>query len=962
MPQQTSPVPPNSTKDCSHPAVESLEQQDGGSTLAVPRPDFVWPPEPRSEVRRQMRAYNQAREDQEELQLAIATQESLTDAVTGSVNDECKSFPARIAERMDSMVAMLDNELPLICDPSGDTWVFIDPPAQPAQCNECYEDYVQRYRRPFLMRAKFLLELESAFFERALSPTHQYRVIRRHGLVGKLPDSIKYVLDLTPPIEGEDAVYITTELCCAQGVLQWFKSTERWGVSKSLIGGAEECSLQGPSPRRQPSQRQQARDVLSNLRPADGEGQSIPLEYTQLRHRAAIERVLIAVQGQDPQINSAPKMFTTFAVAKYFGIIHSPLTDYIVRWLRAYPNSYFIEVLPEVSLKVADGLQCQQLCRDAFAILVGEEALANTHRCRDTAREDAHSVHGRKRDDLPELYQTRVEYGSKAFLDRIATIFEDLAGQSMMWMTDLPEYQKLVSIDLQGVTDSKILVSLKDRLQAYIRGAIYKVLCSNFLSMPGAKEGKNGDDDLFPRTNWTDIWNRLLPRERILTRSFWRALRNQDIIYGSSNFDLNEHMVDSYFDPDSETTDVEESMLSKNIFTKVYKAELEDLAIKLELLSNAHRVPGSDYKILPTESADLANRGTRDDAVKTGGIADSNPYGTVEPAFTMAPTLVSMSTEEGMTSGFQAQAEEDEDTKRLLVFPNMHNATNVAEEKRSTVCFAVSKFLNQVRAYIHPLCDRMLGSDDIYSPLELELTDTLVCLEDTEWKYLPIWANGNDDGSGGVYSDEVPLALGGFSTAGPSVHTGAGSSTASSDTYEVVGSQSDDSTRNTSTIVNDGRSSVLHPMRTYAMSESGESWNSVPTGDHGEVTGLHTFSGNPPSTGTRPIIPASDAGMLDSLKEIDIDEEAKANWDMATMEHVEMATAAAASQPPMIRDMEEAISNAFLEEDDNENEDYDDDNDSSATELGDCLSDNDAIDEVMEDLAFENEDEDMVIV
>jgi len=35
----------------------------------------------------------------------------------------------------------------------------------------------------------------------------------------------------------------------------------------------------------------------------------IPLEYWQLRLRAAIERVLIAVQGQDPQINSAPKIW-----------------------------------------------------------------------------------------------------------------------------------------------------------------------------------------------------------------------------------------------------------------------------------------------------------------------------------------------------------------------------------------------------------------------------------------------------------------------------------------------------------------------------------------------------------------------------------------------------------------------------------------------------------------------------
>ncbi len=48
--------------------------------------------------------------------------------------------------------------------------------------------------------------------------------------------------------------------------------------------------------------------------------------------------------------------------------------------------------------------------------------------------------------------------------------------------------------------------------------------------------------------------------------------------------------------------------------------------------------------------------------------------------------------------------------------------------------------------------------------LPTNLIDTLMCLNDDEWKYLPLWAGGNDDGTGGVFDEvDVPnLEAGGF--------------------------------------------------------------------------------------------------------------------------------------------------------------------------------------------------------
>ena len=922
----------------------TLEQEDFGAAMAASTSNGDWSPktwQEREIVRRQMDAYNKARDQQEEAEVKQATRVSLEQSTEVAPKEESLSSPPLIEERINNMAANLDHGLPSLCDANGDTWIFIDPPAQQsAHSDEGYHSYIQRYDAPLLVQAQNLLKLGSSFFETEIKPTRQHRLLRRRGLAGKLPSGIKYVLDLTPPTEGEEAVYLTTELCCPKGVLKWSQSNKRWGVSNTLVGGLEEYTVQLHSPHQSKTTSNPDGSTLGTPLPSDGGEQSLPLEYSPLRHRAAIERVIMALQNQDPQINSAVKLWTTFAVAKSFGITNSPLTDYIVRWLRAYPNSYFLEVLPEVGLKIADGLQCEQLCRDTFAILVGEEALGNIRRYRDGSFSNLYSTHGRKKDDLPEDYQTRVEYASKALFDRVTAIFENLIGADMPWMADLPEFQKLLSIDLPVVVNSNTLVSLKDHLKAYVRGAIMKVLCSDFLQMPNAKDAMNGDDDLYPRTTWTDTWNTLLPCERIMTRSFWRALHKYDICCGASNFNIKFHVAVSTHIVDPATTATEESLLQQKAFERIYKTDIDNLALKLNALLYAHQVRSPDHRSLPRGVTNLPVRGLRHNDSKPGNRDDSDLSATVDPATSGHATTLQAG-EGPVDTGLQANVEVSKDTDDLNPANSLFDTLIEAQEANMSGSpvwrfFQFGAFLRDVRAYIGPLCDRMLRSGENCNPSELDLTDTLVCLEDTEWKYLPIWANGNDDGSGGVYNDEVPLAYGGFSTAGPDVHTRTGSSMASSDGFEIIGSQSEDSTRNTSTIVNDGCSSVLDPFRTYAMSEGGESWGTVPAA-------------------------VTDEGMLMSVDGEDIDEEAWTKWETVRTEHME-EEADPRPKPPTDREMEEELSNAFMEADDNDDDDIEIDDDSSATELGDPF-DNEAVDQAMVDPNVEAEDvdEDTVI-
>ena len=489
-----------------------------------------------------------------------------------------------------------------------------DPASQhPPQDYEAYRLYTTRCKLPHRMCRDKFLALHSPYFEKAFGPSNQHRVLRRRGLVGRLPEGIKYVLDLTPPVEGEDAVYLMTELCCSIGVRRWFQAGKRWNVAKRLVGGQDELQIEPytvgttipPPPPSAPPVRLMLRvgdDQTStdtwgsepvSLPPSSSAPEpnkpsasfasttSLPLEYSAVRHRAAIERVLhAAVEGLDPRIDSAPKLWTTFAVAKYFEITHSPLTDYIISWLRAPPNSYFLEVLPETSQKIADGLQCWDLCRDTFAILVGEEALANVYRSRNQHKGAyTHSVYGRSREDVHEEYQTRIEYASKSFVERVMSRFGGLVDGSMAWLDKIPTYAGLS--ELEKIADYKgVVEELKDILKAYVRGRIYWVCCREYDGLIGpVPDTQRIGSDLFPTTSFTETYNGLLLQERIFTRSFWRALEREDFSQGLINNYTNHNDL---YSPIAGWTPLAQTVYEANLFEQVAKWRVQDRIKKLD--------------------------------------------------------------------------------------------------------------------------------------------------------------------------------------------------------------------------------------------------------------------------------------------------------------------------------------------------------------------------------------------
>ena len=91
----------------------------------------------------------------------------------------------------------------------GDTWIYVDAPLkQPKQDEYEYECYIKPYETHIPMWKDILIK-HSPILEKLFSPTMQYRFLQHRDLVNKLPSNVKYVVDLTLPIDGEGACLLT---------------------------------------------------------------------------------------------------------------------------------------------------------------------------------------------------------------------------------------------------------------------------------------------------------------------------------------------------------------------------------------------------------------------------------------------------------------------------------------------------------------------------------------------------------------------------------------------------------------------------------------------------------------------------------------------------------------------------------------------------------------------------------
>lgn len=651
-------------------------------------------------------------------------------------------------QQSDKLMANLRMPLLLFTDDEADTLVYIDAAESENAQQRLWAPLSESNKNviPQRMHSRKLLGSGSPVLKAHFEPRKQARVRRRYGLTNNMPAGITHVIDLTPPSEGEDAVIFMTELSCPLGVRKWAELATSWKLPSLCVSGQDEVewvtiiesepepepleelssqkkkslkkekekqpAIKRPEPiprvlnwngnlptlREDPPEKKVAVSQVKKQLPRVKKVPRLPLDYSPIRHRTCLERILHALEELNPKLDTPSKLWTFFALAKILGIAENPLIgDHIVAWLYAGNNSLFVEINPELAYKIACGLKNAQLCQDSFAILVGEEALSllDSSVQGQIPKRKAVTMHGRTREHLDDTEIQRIEYASKAFLDRMLNQFVELAGNEMLWL------DKLVRIHIKGNPEPKHKPIVDDFVKfckECVRDGIYRVLQDSRPTMTSFDYPIVANSD-YPGLEYQSAMGKMPSICRILTRTFWKSLREYSRFFDGTSRVMSDH----------------------------WHSSLKALA-----------------PMLP-------NMKHQDNAVIRwiSGLEYSN----TETRFHMKLNYTREQSSSALLEPFHMRPDSE------------------------VVRFDSYRCQTDIEFHLGQVADRVTRAFDFLPRLDgvrFELVDTLVSLGDEELKFLPLWAGGNDDDTGGVFVDhDLPIVeSGGFSTAGPAIHTG----------------------------------------------------------------------------------------------------------------------------------------------------------------------------------------------
>ncbi|KAI1096007.1 hypothetical protein F5B19DRAFT_437462 [Rostrohypoxylon terebratum] len=611
---------------------------------------------------------------------------------------------------------------------SGDTLIIVNFP----------QGYVDCRREPwsskqFHAHSENLLGTNSKVFARLLSPSEQARVRKRIGET--FPQ--KYVLDLTPSVEGDELAAQLIELSLPPGVRDWWISKERLDISQYLVSGHDDHC---PDHKEVPTECQKTsqhvdRNMQQNeaLPRVDLAHIKIPqsrmiVDYCPIRHRANIIRLILAIQGHDLVLNSASRVYTLTGIANILDCT-SAIRDLVCTWLMEESNNAFIDINTEAAFKMAWTLKLANVTRAAFRILVVEKAL-DALSTEPRANTSQYTIFGRSRIDLPDDMQTVVQYAALKLVDRVNQTLARLKSDDLYNLLNISEYQKLVRT---GALIGNLLESMSSQAPDYAETKelfdSYTALFNKLLEYknwlvreametpPSNDMQRDYDRDrrcYVPNTSWVPtsvIYDKFSEAQHLLTPNFWIVLAACTFSYTRPSY------PDNY---------------------------LEDVVDMFNCLIDKF------YSILL-------------------------PVG--EPERSGSAFGISQ---------FRKQLSSDE-----------LGAEDFA--------FDVSQFRDQLDKGLENLW-MIWTKPDLEAPLN-RTRHMVLALSDEEIQYLPLWAGGLDDGTGGVFEPAVPDADLGPIGPGPAYRTGM---TVATDSSSICQSEKTPSQAST-VILTAGRSIAAAP-------------------------------------------------------------------------------------------------------------------------------------------------------
>jgi hypothetical protein len=727
----------------------------------------------------------------------------------GPLADDASTSPLRTSRPVPSQIR--DAVLPIGLDPQqvqlareiertrihfihsefieGDTLVFLD-------CPDCPRDYPRqadcsgiRYRsQQLLVHSEKLLKTGSSKFAEMLGPTYQFRIQRRRRMVNKMPEGVKFLLDLTPPNEGDELVFQMTELSLTPGLIKWWTASKIHKIDEALVAGHDDvchCSLTKDEPEPDPTvpykldeqEVPPSQTPITNQSIAGGPGgarepevlargsridpfkleemkmigenklfnipafRNIP-DYCPYRHRNSITRLLLLIEGKHVMIDSATRLWTLAGVAKILDC-PSVLRGQVTQWIMHGNNMRFIEVLPEEALKLGYTLQIPEVTQCAFRILVNELALEDAATPGTNPAKHV-TVFGRRKGDAGDELSNLVQHAARELVERVTNQLQELRSPHYLDSRDYAPWHRLLMLECELQKERHRSEAVEEALH------ILQGLMSKFR-------------DTIPQT---------------LDR-----VEKTSVVYGPSLHTGIDFDRATYVEP-RDFTPLEKIMGSFNFVQKllcpmVYHQLADEMEYTTRLGELFRDLPSPHIRVIVglTKSAE--------EALQRLNFMDPRVLGSAE-----------------FDDFFQGNRQRDGFNQ--IVRSPLIDAHKLGE-------------------YLFTMVQPFLSSwvrHDIEPPLNMT-RHMLLTLNSNEMKFLPLWAGGCNDGTGGVFERYVPLTELGPNGPGPSYHTGitlpsAPSSSAGTMVEDFRGMKIMGSTTAGSIDVQDSISTVYRPDRVIA--------------------------------------------------------------------------------------------------------------------------------------------------
>jgi hypothetical protein len=449
-----------------------------------------------------------------------------------------------------------------------------------------------------------------------------------------------------------------------------------------------------------------------------------------------------------------------------------------------------MEILPEATLKLGLAIRSHVLTRAGFSILVSEEALRVgtgkffeeikfQHKPKNnTSYPKGVTRFGRVMEDVDEDVFNLIQHAGRSMSSRIEKKLGELINRDMDWLKSIPEFEKLLTFrdsiqefakaphpPLELASYQEMVESLIGSLGDFVRGRIVFCLLDD-LTYQRAKDGTDHriaerwqslqGAKATPTFAYEVVYNSLSDYERMMTRDFWAMLR-------SIEWDLGEWYSNRLCDD----LPIHHSYHHRN--HEVAKAHGIHY-VNAKFLEARTGEVNAVYRVLNGTCGNREKNGPAPSTIPSAAPTPSTPDTTANPFQFGHDHEIDNKT---LDSWYQAEdaLKARSGVGSLGGLPGMQDwfPETAGQGFDEIPWFSLPTLFMQVQSHIRTICTALLskGENDFSV-----LCDTLLCLTEDEYKFLPLWAGGMDDGSGGVFQEEIPLAEKGPIGPGPSFHTG----------------------------------------------------------------------------------------------------------------------------------------------------------------------------------------------